>query len=63
MVINPIIGFYIPIIRIPIKGGMTIPQKTRLLTMAQVEAKLLQELRDAKSRAVSWDLKFGAKNR
>ena len=25
MVINPIIGFYIPIIRIPIKGGMTIP--------------------------------------
>ena len=25
MVINPIIGIYIPIIRIPIKGGMTIP--------------------------------------
>ena len=25
MVINPIVGFYIPIIRIPIKGGMTIP--------------------------------------
>ena len=25
MVINPIIGFYLPIIRIPIKGGMTIP--------------------------------------
>ena len=25
MVINPIIGFYIPIIRISIKGGMTIP--------------------------------------
>ena len=25
MVINPIIGFYIPIIRIPINGGMTIP--------------------------------------
>ena len=25
MVINPIIGFYIPIMRIPIKGGMTIP--------------------------------------
>ena len=25
MVINPIIGFYIPILRIPIKGGMTIP--------------------------------------
>ena len=24
MVINPIIGFYIPIIRIPIIGGMTI---------------------------------------
>ena len=26
----------IPIIRIPIKGGMTIPNKTRLLTMAHV---------------------------
>ena len=25
MVINPIIGFYLPIIRIPIKGWMTIP--------------------------------------
>ena len=25
MVINPIAGVYIPIIRIPIKGGMTIP--------------------------------------
>ena len=25
MVIDPIVGVYIPIIRIPIKGGMTIP--------------------------------------
>ena len=25
MVINPIVGVYIPIIRIPVKGGMTIP--------------------------------------
>ncbi len=25
MVINTIVGVYIPIIRIPIKGGMTIP--------------------------------------
>ena len=25
MVINPLVGVYIPIIRIPIKGGMTIP--------------------------------------
>ena len=25
MVINPIVGVYIPTIRIPIKGGMTIP--------------------------------------
>ena len=25
MVINPIVGVYIPIIRVPIKGGMTIP--------------------------------------
>ncbi len=25
MVINPIVGVYIPIIRIPIKGKMTIP--------------------------------------
>ena len=24
MVINPVVGVYIPIIRIPIKGGMTI---------------------------------------
>ena len=35
--INPIVGVYIPIIRIPIKGGMSpIPNKTRLLTMAHV---------------------------
>ena len=26
MVINPIVGVYIPILRIPIKGGMTIPK-------------------------------------
>ena len=25
MVINPIVGVYIPIIRIPLNGGMTIP--------------------------------------
>ena len=25
MVINPIVGVYIPMIRIPFKGGMTIP--------------------------------------
>ena len=25
MVINPIVGVYIPTVRIPIKGGMTIP--------------------------------------
>ena len=25
MVINPIVGVYIPIVKIPIKGGMTIP--------------------------------------
>ena len=36
MVINPIVGVYIPIIRIPIKGGMTIPNKKRLLTMAHI---------------------------
>ena len=35
-VINPIVGVYIPIIRIPIKGGMTIPNTTRLLTMAHI---------------------------
>ena len=34
--INPIVGVYIPIIRIPIKGGMTVPQKKRLLTMAHI---------------------------
>ena len=33
MVINPIVGVYIPIMRILFKGGMTIPNKTRLLTM------------------------------
>ena len=33
---QPIRGFYIPIIRIPIKGGITIPNETRLLTMAQM---------------------------
>ena len=37
MVIDPIVGVYIPIIRIPIKGGMTIPNITRLLTMAHVK--------------------------
>ena len=30
MVINPIVGVYIPIIRIPIKGGMTIPNTRSL---------------------------------
>ena len=30
MVINPIVGVYIPIIRIPIIGGMTIPNTTSL---------------------------------
>ena len=30
------VGVYIPIIRISIKGGMTIPKKTRLLTMAHM---------------------------
>ena len=33
---HPIVGVYIPIIRIPIKGGMTIPNKTQLLTMAHI---------------------------
>ena len=38
MVINPIVGVYIPIVRIPIKGGrFPIPNKTRLLTMAQID--------------------------
>ena len=30
MVINLIVGVYIPIIRIPIQGGMTIPNKRSL---------------------------------
>ncbi len=34
--INPIVGVYIPIIRIPIKGGMTIPNIATLLTMAHM---------------------------
>ncbi len=37
MVVNPIVGVYIPIIRTPIKGGRSpIPNKTRLLTMAHM---------------------------
>ena len=32
MVINPIVGVYKPIIRIPIKGGMTIPNTMSLDT-------------------------------
>ena len=36
--INPIVGVYIPIIRIPIKGGrFPIPNKTRLLTVAHIQ--------------------------
>ena len=39
--INPLVGFYIPIIRIPIKGGrFPIPEKTRLLTMAHMRKPL-----------------------
>ena len=35
--LNPIVGIYILIIRIPMKGGKTtIPNKTRLLTMAHI---------------------------
>ena len=30
MVINPLVGVYKPIIRIPIKGGMTIPNTRSL---------------------------------
>ncbi len=33
---NQIVGVYIPIIRIPFKGGMTIPKKARLLTMVHI---------------------------
>ena len=46
MVINPIVGVYIPILRIPMKGGMTIPKKTRLLTMAHVDLSNLELLRN-----------------
>ncbi len=35
MVINPIVGVYIPIIRIPIEGGMTIPN-IAILIMAHM---------------------------
>ena len=34
--INPMVGVYIPIIRIPIKGGMTIPNIATTLTMAHI---------------------------
>ena len=39
--INPIVWVYILIIWIPIKGGMTIPKKTRLLTMAHMKSQYL----------------------
>ena len=42
MVINPIVGVYIPIIRIPIKAGIIpILKKTRLLTLAQMDVALV----------------------
>ena len=46
MVVNPIVGVYIPIIRTPIKGGMSLsPKKTRLLTMAHMVQKCCWKLR------------------
>ena len=37
MVINPMVGAYMPIIRIPIKGGMTIPNIGSLDSGTNVE--------------------------
>ncbi len=37
MVINPIVGLYIPIIRIPIKVGMTIPNTRSWSTLAHMK--------------------------
>ena len=41
MVIHPIVGVYIPIIRIPIKGGMTIPNIASLDPGSYVVVKVL----------------------
>ena len=50
MVINPIVGIYIPIIRIPIKGGMTIPT---IATFDHGTSVILQEGGKSISRRVS----------
>ncbi len=42
MVINPIVGVYIPIIRIPFKGGMTIPNIQHLI-QEQVQAPVINQ--------------------
>ena len=64
MVINPIVGVYLPIIRIPIKGGMTIPKQTRVLTMAQYVAGLsFQGFHRMGSRLARWLLSGGSKLR
>ena len=69
MVINPIVGVYIPIIRIPIKGGIfPTPKKTRLLTMTMAhmgnnlcqlssESRLCRcsKLRRANARQLLWE--------
>ncbi len=45
MVINPIVGSYIPIIRIHIKGGMSLSPISRLLTMAHIHSANLGDLK------------------
>ncbi len=54
MVINPIVGVYIPIIRIPIKGGMTIPNIATFDHGTYVDGlkKVLKMLLDALRRKV-----------
>ena len=48
MVINPIVGVYIPIIRIPIKGGMTIPY-IAMFALKALEEKLAKSSKKAQA--------------
>ena len=48
MVINPIVGVYIPIIRIPIKGGMTIPH-IAMFALKALEEKLAKSSKKAQA--------------
>ena len=58
--LNPIVGVYIPIIRIPIKGGMTIPNKITLAFMARAQTVPRSCEERGKTDAIAWDQKATA---